>query len=1011
MRLHRLTMTAFGPFGGTEVVDFDTLTASGLFLLHGPTGAGKTSVLDAICYALYGQVPGARSGARLRVRSDHAPPDRQPLVQVEVTLGGRRLEVTRTPEWVRPRKRGAGVTTQPASIHVRELVERQWQPLTTRHDEAAQLLLDLLGMGHEQFTKLVLLPQGEFAAFLRADAEQRRALLGRLFAIERFAGVETCLADERRRLAIEVDLADQQTAALLARASEAFAGLPDTSEIESQDDLDELDDPNDLADDGEVKALQRARSMLERAEVIARRAQVELEAQTERAGAAHAVLAEATTTSARRSRWAHARSRLVAIDAAAPSHAEAVRRIALARRAAPLTAVLDAQAAAVEQAEAALAAVRQARSVAPSIAKHANEERLRAAVASQRLSLGSLGAGAARLTELADLDGRVATVLAEQEMAQLAVTEARTRHEQARVTLARAQAAHQQATVAAADLAGATVAESAAARVVDLVGELGQCEQHALQAQRAHTDAVEADQLARENLIAIRERRLAGIAGELAATLRDGQPCLVCGSQQHPEPAPLGAENVSREDEDVATAAADATRLARDEAAQRLSALHAHRAELLACTGGADLGSAHTGLTAARSRVAAAVRARQACEREAAAVAAATDLREQSAAAQQQQLTREAECSASLSELSQQREVLRAELDRLRGDDADVLARITRLEAELIAMEGLLDALVSSRGADHAVAEQQQQLAAACAECGFVNADEASAAALPAKALDELSAVADEHDRQRGDLVALLADPDLAGVGELPEPDLVAARAQVTQADHDLQRSASRATLSQDAARRLARLARQISQSEVANAPTRQRYHQVDELSACVSGTGGANSLRMRLSAYVLAARLEAVAAAATERLAVMSDGRYALVHSDERVKGGGRSGLGLRVVDAWTGVERDTSTLSGGESFLASLALALGLADVVQAEAGGAAIETLFVDEGFGSLDEDTLEEVMTVLDGLRDGGRVVGLVSHVVDLRARIPSQLHVRKTRSGSTLVPHAPDLATG
>jgi exonuclease SbcC len=133
-----------------------------------------------------------------------------------------------------------------------------------------------------------------------------------------------------------------------------------------------------------------------------------------------------------------------------------------------------------------------------------------------------------------------------------------------------------------------------------------------------------------------------------------------------------------------------------------------------------------------------------------------------------------------------------------------------------------------------------------------------------------------------------------------------------------------------------------------------------------------------------------------------MSDGRYALVHSDERVKGGGRSGLGLRVVDAWTGVERETSTLSGGESFLASLALALGLADVVQAEAAGSPIETLFVDEGFGTLDEETLEEVMTVLDGLRDGGRAVGLVSHVLDLRARIPAQLEVQKTRAGSTLV---------
>jgi exonuclease SbcC len=144
------------------------------------------------------------------------------------------------------------------------------------------------------------------------------------------------------------------------------------------------------------------------------------------------------------------------------------------------------------------------------------------------------------------------------------------------------------------------------------------------------------------------------------------------------------------------------------------------------------------------------------------------------------------------------------------------------------------------------------------------------------------------------------------------------------------------------------------------------------------------------------------VAAGPTERLLVMSDGRYSLVHTDALAKGGVRSGLGLRVVDGWTGVERDTGTLSGGESFLASLALALGLADAVQAEAGGAVMQTLFIDEGFGMLDEETLDEVMTVLDGLREGGRSVGLVSHVADLRNRIATQLEVRKSRNGSRIV---------
>jgi exonuclease SbcC len=157
----------------------------------------------------------------------------------------------------------------------------------------------------------------------------------------------------------------------------------------------------------------------------------------------------------------------------------------------------------------------------------------------------------------------------------------------------------------------------------------------------------------------------------------------------------------------------------------------------------------------------------------------------------------------------------------------------------------------------------------------------------------------------------------------------------------------------------------------------------------------------MSLNSYVLAARLEQVAAAASERLIAMSDGRYTLQHTDAKAARGAKSGLGLEVVDEWTGQRRDTATLSGGESFMASLALALGLADVVQQEAGGVDIETLFVDEGFGSLDEQSLEQVMDALEGLRDGGRVVGLVSHVAEMKQRISSQLQVIKNRNGSTV----------
>ncbi len=178
----------------------------------------------------------------------------------------------------------------------------------------------------------------------------------------------------------------------------------------------------------------------------------------------------------------------------------------------------------------------------------------------------------------------------------------------------------------------------------------------------------------------------------------------------------------------------------------------------------------------------------------------------------------------------------------------------------------------------------------------------------------------------------------------------------------------------------------------------------VARLASLTAGTSADNERKMRLESYVLAARLEQVAAAATARLQLMSSGRYTLVHSDARAGGRGRSGLGLHVVDAWTGIERDTATLSGGETFFASLALALGLADVVTDEAGGVRLDTLFIDEGFGSLDDQTLDEVLDVLDSLRERDRSVGIVSHVADLRRRVTTRLEVVKDRHGSVVRHH-------
>ena len=224
MRPHRLRVTAFGAFGGTVEVSFDDLASSGLFLLHGETGAGKTTLLDAIGFALYGRVPGERGKAR-RLRSDHAAPGTPTEVQLEATLGGRRMRITRKPEQERAKLRGAGTTTEQAKILLEELSGGSWRAVSTRMGEADAEIADLMGMSADQFFQVVLLPQGEFARFLHADAGDRAKLLQRLFGTDRFHAVEEWLARRRKATADEIREAEAGISALLARVAQA-AGAP-----------------------------------------------------------------------------------------------------------------------------------------------------------------------------------------------------------------------------------------------------------------------------------------------------------------------------------------------------------------------------------------------------------------------------------------------------------------------------------------------------------------------------------------------------------------------------------------------------------------------------------------------------------------------------------------------------------------------------------------------------------------------------------------------------------------
>jgi DNA repair protein SbcC/Rad50 len=510
--------------------------------------------------------------------------------------------------------------------------------------------------------------------------------------------------------------------------------------------------------------------------------------------------------------------------------------------------------------------------------------------------------------------------------------------------------------------------------------------------------------------------RIDGMRAELAAGLVDGTPCPVCGSLDHPELCELRSDRVTRDQEEAATAAADEAADRAEVIAAQLAAAKILVANLTARLRQAGFAAAGDPATV---REEAARLAASACERaaEAAALAAAASRLGERQAALEELDQAIADGRRRVAELTEQRE---SALGRA-GDAGQRAARHREvLAAQLGGAADLEEALAAAGqaagtcaaaadAADAAArAETDARRAAdralrAAARAGFGTLDAVRAALRDDGWREAADQAIGDHEASVKATAELLADPDLDVLLD-PPADVAGALSAVEAARTAHDEAVAAAGRARDQAEQLLTLAPQLGARLDALRPLAEAAAEARGLADLAAGLG-ANTLRMTLSSFVLAARLEEVAAAASQRLLRMTSGRYSLVHTDAR-RGAGRSGLGLLACDAWTGVDRDTSTLSGGETFLASLALALGLADVVTAEAGGTRIEALFVDEGFGSLDEDTLDEVMTVLDGLREGGRMVGIVSHVAELRQRIPAQVRVHKGHSGSHLAIRAP-----
>ena len=1045
MRLHTLELTGFGPFRETQRVDFDAFGDDGVFLISGRTGAGKSSILDGVSFALYGTVP-RYDGGEKRLRSDHSALTDPTEVRLEFTIGDTRWRVTRSPEYDRPAKRGGGLTTEIARAVLEEQVDGVWVGRAAKPRDVGVALGEMLGLGAQQFQQVILLAQNKFSRFLLAPGDERQTLLRALFGTRRFEQYRDDLEQRRREAQKTLAGATTQTETLLDLAERmveeqtrnaagggevpgaavgralggAEVGAGDGggrgADSGAEADVDSGSDVGSGADSGAyggsvdpgagdlserraalIVAVSRADYRIEQAAAVLANA----EGAHRDALAEHGALVERDKQGRER---AAVRTRLAELEARAPERAVERERLERARAAEALRAPIDAveradtQRRAAEDAAAGALAEWTASGGEASIDIAARIDELTAELARwedagalERAQVPLLARRDAAAAAVADADVALAQL-----DAQLALIPAQARDLDDAIAEARAGAARQ------GDL---RVRRDELAVQHAAAGEAAALAERSAAAEQEHHAASIAAAAAAGAVTELLQRRLAGHAGELAAALVDGEPCAVCGATAHPAPATGSAEPVTDEDLSAAeqereragasaVAAADAARALRDQ-------LAAARAR----AGGNDLSSLVDALASAESDLNAADAAVRDLEQ---LIAKRAELDELTAAAQRERAAHADQRGADREEhAAAAAEATRAEtvIAAARGDHASVAARIEAGAAERVRAERLAD----SRAA---LAERRRAEETARADCdarlagsGFPTIDAARAALLPAAEVTDLE---ERLARDAADLTAArarLLDLEISATGDDVTAEALADSA-ARLASADTARSAAIAALrgAELAADALRDLSEQVDEAAAQVEEIADRASAVTRLADTVAGRAP-NMLKMDLETFVLAAELEEIVAAANVRLTEMSSGRYTLHHSDARAARGRASGLGIEVLDAHTGRLRSPQSLSGGETFLASLALALGLGEVVTSRAGGIRLDTLFVDEGFGSLDPETLELAMRTLDELRAGGRTVGVISHVEAMKEQLPAQLVVEATPQGPSIIRQA------
>jgi DNA repair protein SbcC/Rad50 len=1017
MKPVRLALQAFGPYANEQVLDFRQLGNNSFFLIHGPTGAGKTTILDAICFALYGETSGKGRDGRdpKHMRSDHADTSRSTEVRFDFALGTEMYRVIRSPEQERARRRGQGTTTErPQAVLWRRTglfndVE-EGSLLATQWGRVTEEIQHLLGFQCEQFRQVVLLPQGQFRQLLLASSPERQEIFEALFQTEIYRRIEDALKEAAKEITEAITDRQRRRTAILEQAAAASEGELVQRLQETVGRLSEIHIHIEDMRRIEQETQQRLTEGLQLAAKIKERDEAD--------AALQEVSSNHDEFATKRIALDRARKAIVLLDAERELN-QTIQQTTDAQRK-----VLSSQEC-LKQAETA----RDTAEMRLTTEQNREPERQEAQQ---------------QLTRLTDLTAKVLELEQARQEFEAAGRELNQRTLDSDVAVRQLEGCQRTITERQAALIGAQrladqvearrltaqTAERAAQQHKQLVESQAQLTTADATLQALRTQLGEAEIAvvrSRETLNALEIAWLTGQAAIFAKELMAGSPCPVCGSTEHPAPAQSDHElpteaAVQRKRDEVKRL--ESTRDARrgEEAEQQrivvqwqsdvqsigegLAELRQADVALLA----ARVTEAHASLTQAQEALAQIPALEQEIEQrkmeegriKEQLVAAAEKLRDAitwHAGAQAVLEDRASDIPERLHALDALEQAKEQMTDRVRSlkqalETAQKDASKARQAA--VACEASLKAVLeTAEGFKHRMEDMRSTFAGRVQAAGFASDAEFQAAKRSSAEIDHLEEAIGRYD---GDLRAARDRVERAqqAARGLAAPDTEALEQDFRKTKEDLEAEIKHEAALGEQCKQLNGWLEGLYKAASELQSLEARYAVAGRISEVANGR---NPSGMTFQRFVLAALLDDVLLAASERLKLMSKGRFHLQRTTVRADRRAAAGLDLEVYDTYTGTTRPVNTLSGGESFLASLSLALGLADVVQAYAGGIHLETIFVDEGFGSLDPEALDLAFRALVDLQRGGRLVGIISHVPELKERIDVRLEVTRTNRGS------------